>query len=147
MLLITGAHITLRRMPVYIQSEFINVNATIRDPYFAYVPWTLKTGWWWAAHLCSALFAILIALHLGAGDRPPVHPLGWLRMDLMVLLIVVFFAVVTRHLDQMHMERRAALEASGWQVMPIMPRPAGDRAPAATTEPATAPSTQASGTP
>ena len=106
-----------------------------------YVPWPLRTGWWWAAHVLSAVFAIVVALHLVSGDRPPPAPGGWLRLDLMLLLIVVFFATVTRQVDQIHHQRTINIMSSPtFRLLyhgPDLGEP-GEDAPA-TPAPATAP--------
>ncbi len=101
--IVTGSYMTVFRMQTYIESEFIPspVDVVQRDT----IPWALRTGWWWAAHVLSAGVAILVALHLVSGDRPPTSPVSWLRLDLMLLLIVIFFATVTRQVDQIHYQR------------------------------------------
>jgi hypothetical protein len=103
-MVLTGVYMTVWKLNTYIQSEFIP-----QVPYFRHalgdVPWPLRTGWWWAAHVVSAVLAMSVAAHMVSGDRPPRHPVSWLRLDLMVLLIVVFFATVTRQVDQIHHDR------------------------------------------
>ena len=112
LLIVTGLHLTARRMNVYIASEF-----DWQSTDFARVPWPLKTGWWWAAHVASAVIAILIAIYMVSGDRPPEHPIGWLRLNLMILLIVVFFAVVTDQVDQIRQEHTRT-QNSTYRAMP-----------------------------
>lgn len=106
-IVLSGIFMTVWRMQTYISTEFLPRPGSSlgRDT----VPWSLRTGWWWAAHVVSAAFAILVALHVLTGDRPLKSPVDWLRLDLMLLLIVVFFATVTRQVDQLHMERSRAL--------------------------------------
>jgi len=103
-MVLTGIYMTVWKLNTYFQSEFIP-----EVPYFRHapgeVPWPLRTGWWWAAHMLSAVLAMAVAVHMVSGDRPPRHPVSWLRLDLMVLLIVVFFATVTRQVDQIHHDR------------------------------------------
>lgn len=104
LLIATGIFMTARHMHTYIESEFpaLLSLSMARAPS---VPWPLRTGIWWAAHVISGVIAILVALWLVGGDRPPKYPVNWLRLDLVVLLIVVFFATVTRHVDQLHKDR------------------------------------------
>jgi hypothetical protein len=102
-IILTGAYLTVYRMQTYIESEFIPNPSDYMHR--EAIPWALRTGWWWAAHVLSAGFAILVALHLVSGDRPISHPVSWLRFDLMLLLVVVFFATVTRQVDQIHHQR------------------------------------------
>ena len=99
-IILSGSYMTFWRMSTYIENEFIP-NYVSRET----IPWALRTGWWWAAHVFAGIFAMLVALHLVSGNRPPAHPVSWLRLDLMLLLIVVFLATVTRQVDQIHRER------------------------------------------
>jgi uncharacterized membrane protein len=117
LLIITGVHLTVRRMHVYIESQFIWGPAGAQPSASSHTPWALQTGLWWAAHVVSAVIAIGIALYLGSGDRPPIYPLGWLRLDLMVLLIVVFFAVATQQVGQLHEQRQETTSGPPWRVI------------------------------
>lgn len=56
-----------------------------------------KPGWWWAAHASTGVIAVIIALFLTSFKRPPSHPIGWMRLNLVILLIVIFLASATRH--------------------------------------------------
>jgi uncharacterized membrane protein len=56
-----------------------------------------RAGWWWAAHSASGLCAILISVMLTTGRTPPAHPVGWMRLNLVVLMIVIFLASAGRH--------------------------------------------------
>ena len=101
-IILTGAYMTIWQMSTYIESEFISYSGDyVREP----IPWALRTGWWWAAHVLTGCFAMMVALHLVSGARPSSHPVSWLRLDLMLLLIVVFVATVTRQVDQIHHQR------------------------------------------
>jgi hypothetical protein len=55
-----------------------------------------RPGWWWAAHASSGIIAVIIALGLTIGKVPPSQPIRWMRLNLVILLIVMFFAAVTR---------------------------------------------------
>lgn len=140
-MVLTGVFMTVWKLNTYIESEFLPQIAVIRQP-MGYIPWPLRTGWWWAAHVLSAIFAMLVAAHMVAGDRPPRHPVGWLRLDLMLLLIVVFFATVTRQVDQIHQDR-----AVNWMYAPLIRMIQPDEGATPATQqgaggPATAPATQ-----
>jgi peptidoglycan/LPS O-acetylase OafA/YrhL len=65
--------------------------------------WTAvkRPGWWWAAHVSTGTLAVVIALFLTIGGRPPEHPIGWMRLNLTILLIVIFLGSVTRHTRMM----------------------------------------------
>ena len=56
-----------------------------------------RPGWWWAAHASTGGLAVLIAVYLTTVARPPDHPIGWMRLNLVILLIVIFLASATRH--------------------------------------------------
>ncbi|MGB7157563.1 MAG: hypothetical protein WBD40_05825 [Tepidisphaeraceae bacterium] len=56
-----------------------------------------RPGWWWAAHVSTGALAVLIAVYLTTVARPPDHPIGWMRLNLVILLIVMFLASATRH--------------------------------------------------
>jgi len=57
-----------------------------------------RPGWWWMAHVTSGFIAVLIALSLTAGKSPPTHPVTWMRLNLVVLMIVIFLASVAQHM-------------------------------------------------
>jgi hypothetical protein len=57
-----------------------------------------RPGWWFVAHISVGFVAVLIALFLTAGNTPPARPVGWMRLNLVVLLIVIFLASATRHM-------------------------------------------------
>jgi hypothetical protein len=56
-----------------------------------------RPGWWWVAHISTGTMAVVIALFLTIGGRPPDRPIQWMRLNLTILLIVIFLATVTRH--------------------------------------------------
>lgn len=103
LVILSGIYLTVRRVHIYIESQFVLAPTGIFNT--ASLDWPLRTGYWWAAHVIGAIIAILIALYMFGGDRPPRYPVNWLRLDLMVLLIVIFFATVTHQVDQIHQER------------------------------------------
>ncbi len=57
----------------------------------------LRSVVWWAAHTSTALIAIIISLFLTGGRTPPDRPVSWMRLNLVILLIVIFLASTTRH--------------------------------------------------
>jgi hypothetical protein len=54
-------------------------------------------GWWAVAHMALGLVTIAIALVLVSGRTPPRRPIGWMRLNLLLLLIVIFLASTTHH--------------------------------------------------
>ncbi len=57
-----------------------------------------RPGWWWAAHASAGMVALIVAASLMTVRRPPDYPLYWMRLSLMILLVVIFFATTSRHL-------------------------------------------------
>jgi hypothetical protein len=62
----------------------------------------MKAGWWWAAHASCGIVAVVIALFLTISNKPPAHPIPWMRLNLIVLLIVIFLASATRHVRRLN---------------------------------------------
>jgi len=56
-----------------------------------------RPGWWWVAHTSTGAMAVLIAVYLTTVARPPDHPIGWMRLNLVILLVVIFLGSATRH--------------------------------------------------
>ena len=56
-----------------------------------------RPGWWWVAHASTGALAVVIALYLTTVTRPPDHPIGWMRLNLVILLVVIFLGSATRH--------------------------------------------------
>jgi hypothetical protein len=52
---------------------------------------------WSAAHVGLGIVGLGIALLLVIRGRPPEHPIGWMRINLGLLLIGIFAAVAARH--------------------------------------------------
>jgi hypothetical protein len=61
------------------------------------VPPAGRPGWWWAAHASTGVIALIVALSLTIGPVPPSKPIRWMRLNLVVLLLVMFLATATRH--------------------------------------------------
>ncbi len=55
-----------------------------------------RPGWWWAAHASSGIISVIIALGLTIGKVPPSQPIRWMRLNLVILMVVMFFATVAR---------------------------------------------------
>lgn len=66
-------------------------------PSSARVRLAMQSGWWMAAHAGAGLIAVIVALFLTLGRRPPEHPVRWMRMNLVILLVVIFLGSATRH--------------------------------------------------
>jgi hypothetical protein len=55
-----------------------------------------RPGWWWAAHASTGLLAVAISLSLTIGNTPPNQPIRWMRLNLIILLLIIFLGTVTR---------------------------------------------------
>jgi hypothetical protein len=69
-----------------------------------------RPGWWWAAHGSCGVLALLIAVSLTIGKAPPTQPIRWMRLNLVILLLVMFLATVTR---QTRLESSSPPQTSG----------------------------------
>ncbi len=79
-LLLTGAMALYRLWPLYHAAAFRVVP-----------PWVM-------AHIGLGLLAIAVGLVVMNRTRAPRHPLTWLRVNFVVMLIALFVAAVARHL-------------------------------------------------
>ncbi len=52
---------------------------------------------WAIAHMALGAASIVIALSLTIGGRPPKHPIRWMRVNLVLLLVAVVLASTSRH--------------------------------------------------
>ncbi len=114
LLVVSGAISTRKHWTSY-QTE---PATTISAPLAEQLPDILRRpGWWWAAHSSTGALAVLIAVYLTTVTRPPDHPIGWMRLNLVILLIVIFLASATRHVRMFNADT-----ARGRVVIPfIMP--------------------------
>ena len=55
-----------------------------------------RPGWWWAAHASCGILAVFIALSLTIGKVPPSQPIRWMRLNLVILMLVMFLATAAR---------------------------------------------------
>lgn len=100
LLLLSGIVISHQRVPVYMEQEY--------GSSMQHAGMGLRTGWWWVAHICTGSMAMIIALYVIAGNRPVAHPISWLRLDLVLMLVVVFLGSMMHYVDRVHLERTAA---------------------------------------
>ncbi len=61
--------------------------------------------WWWLMHVLLGLVALGIAIRLTLSDKVPRHPLGWMRINFVILLLVIFIASVARYIRVSMMEQ------------------------------------------
>lgn len=108
-LIVSGAVSTTRHWQAYSQEVVIPTRtsttmaadapqAVTRAP-------ALRAGWWWAAHASSGMMAVLLSFALVGARRPPEHPIRWMRMILMVLMVVIFLGTATGHVRLTNADR------------------------------------------
>ena len=78
---------------------------------------------WWIAHVALGLAALSIAIGLTWGDRLPRHPMGWMRVNFVVLLLVIFLASVARYIRVSMIDQMPAIETELPPALPIPPAP------------------------
>jgi hypothetical protein len=66
----------------------------------------LRSGWWFVAHASTGFMAVLIAVSLTLGGTPPARPVQWMRLNLVILLIVIFLGTVAREVRLTISERQ-----------------------------------------
>jgi peptidoglycan/LPS O-acetylase OafA/YrhL len=111
-ILLSGIISSARHWPQYNQPERVyRIDATpglgAAPSMPIAVPPAGRAGWWWAAHASTGVVAVLIALSLTIGKVPPSQPIRWMRLNLVILLLVMFLATATRHARLQSEQRRA----------------------------------------
>ena len=51
----------------------------------------------WGLHVGLGVIALVILVRLTLGDNVPKHPIRWLRVNLVILLVAIFAACLTRY--------------------------------------------------
>src|SRR3954467_15677251 len=92
LMIISGVVSSRRHLPDYTRDQ----NA-ITSSGEAPMPAVRRPGWWWVAHLSTGGLALLVAISLTAGKRPPEYPVMWMRLNLVILLVVIFLGSAARH--------------------------------------------------
>lgn len=104
LLLATGIISTVVHWPSYVQADRVAANVATTQPAMSM---TVRAGWWWAAHATSGVLAMMLAVSLTVGPRPPERPIGWMRLNLIILLVVIFLATATRQVRLFSQDRAA----------------------------------------
>ena len=93
------------------------------------------SGW----HVGVGAVVCISAIRITIGNRVPRHPIAWLRVNFVIMLIVVYLASMARHLRlsfEDDFERgRAESDVAAWPIAPI------GGIEDTTTQPSTAPTT------
>lgn len=119
LILLSGAVMSSARLPSYLHQEYFG-GETLTGIVGRPLPMGLRTGWWWVAHTSAGVMALVIAIYVLSSTRPLAHPITWLRLDLMVLLVVVFLGSVTHYVDLLHLTHTSRLERQGYPIESVM---------------------------
>lgn len=66
---------------------------------------------WAVAHMALGTVSLIIALLLTIGHRPPEDPVRWMRLNVVILLVVIFVGAATRHFQiALREQERSQLE-------------------------------------
>jgi hypothetical protein len=109
-LLISGGITTARQWKFYSHAEGPVIGVTAEGVMQTANPSPMqRSDWWWIAHVSTGCMAVFIALSLTIGSSPPTYPVQWMRLNLIILMIVIFLGSTTRHVRQNVMEQEADL--------------------------------------
>lgn len=78
---------------------------------------------WSAAHVLLGIIGLGIALVLTTRRRPPNHQVGWMRINLVILLLAIFAANGARHVRLRTMEKQ--INSASKSMLPSTSRPWG----------------------
>lgn len=107
----TGVTWSLRQWKMYSEAETALVRTAPGSREVQPAPPSLRPGWWWAAHASTGALAGLIAVFLTIGRQPPNHAVRWMRLDLMMLLVVIFLATATHYVSLLNQRARGPAPA------------------------------------
>ncbi|HEY1683240.1 MAG TPA: hypothetical protein VGG19_00635 [Tepidisphaeraceae bacterium] len=99
LIIITGLVSGFRHHVIYTQAgepaEHSEFGAAFYETSGSPVP-AARPGWWVVAHAAVGLLAVVISVLLTIGSSPPGHPIRWMRLNLVILMIVIFLGSATR---------------------------------------------------
>jgi peptidoglycan/LPS O-acetylase OafA/YrhL len=72
--------------------ELTRSNAALQE-----LPFYARPKFWWMLHAVLGSGAIIVAVLLVSGKTPPDRPMLWMRVNLIVLMLAILMASVTRH--------------------------------------------------
>jgi hypothetical protein len=121
-LLITGAISSWRNFPGYNGHEAYSLgysgSFSAERPYHLVGP-----GYWWLAHALLGLLGLGVAVALVLGRTPPRYPLIWMRINLVILMIVIFLASTTRDIRHRLIESQMQRFDASWWNFPSETQP------------------------
>jgi hypothetical protein len=139
LLIVSGVLSTKKNWRAYAGAEAGNIVSlsaagvrTIEEPPEAF----RRPGWWWAAHASSGTIAVVIALYLTSVKRPPDHPIGWMRLNLIVLMVVIFLGSATQYVRSVNADVDRGPDV---RVPFVFPWPSAPPAPSTPSTPSTLP--------
>lgn len=98
-ILVSGVVSGLRHSTIYTQPgesvQHPDFGATFYEMGNTPVP-AARPGLWVMAHAITGVIAVVIAVLLTIGGSPPGHPIRWMRLNLVILMIVIFLGSATR---------------------------------------------------
>jgi putative copper export protein len=129
-LLATGIVGSVRNWDAYSQDSQIMVNPPGTEPRIQTAAPVQRPGWWWAAHVSTGSIALLIALFLTFGNTPPPRPVMWMRLNLVILMVVIFLASAAQYVRRESNEREVTnMRTLRSVVPPSQPNPPMQPAP------------------
>ena len=72
--------------------EMSESHAALKD-----LPFYMRPKFWWLMHAILGTSAVIGAVLLVAGNRPPDRPIHWMRINLVLLMAAILMASAMRH--------------------------------------------------
>ncbi len=110
-LLITGSVSTYRNWPGYNGAEaaYLQYSEPETGSFHLY-----GAGYWWLAHALLGAAGLSVATALVLGRTPPRYPLVWMRINLLILMVVIFLASTTRDIRHRLLETYVETNSQVW---------------------------------
>jgi hypothetical protein len=135
LLVVSGVMSAVRHWPMYNETPAEEPTMTViegptvmgssttqpAEPVTTAARFKLRSGWWFVAHASTGFIAVLIAVALTLGGTPPARPVQWMRLNLVILLIVIFLGTVAREVRLVISERQAASVVHTYFPGPLAP--------------------------
>ncbi|HEV8607598.1 MAG TPA: hypothetical protein VGQ99_19845 [Tepidisphaeraceae bacterium] len=97
---------------------------------------------WAFSHVGLGALGMVVGLLLTIGRQPPENPVRWMRLNLVILLVVIFLGSATRHFQLSLTERphsNRQINTNGWNPFEPLSRPSTQPTTAPATNPTTRP--------
>lgn len=106
LIILSGLIMAMRYWHFY-QSDGVAVVQQSRPTESVAYSASLQSKWWFFAHAIAGVVAVLIAVTLTIGRRPPAKPVLWMRMNLVILLVAIFLATASNYVRLLVSQRAA----------------------------------------